>query len=69
MNKNPNESRTQPACILIEQFRRKGYNCKEIKDLDVTILILTHEKKPVAPDFKMPSTVVKDSYRNFIKSN
>ena len=69
MLKNPNGNRTQAACILIEQFRRKGYNCEEIKDEDVTILIMTHEKKPIAAPFKTPSQVVKDSYRNFIKAN
>jgi len=42
---SPKENRTQTALMLVEQFRRKGYSCRELKETDATILILTHEKK------------------------
>ena len=43
MYANPNENHT--TCILVEQFRRKGYNCEEVRQHDATILIVKHEKK------------------------
>ena len=42
---SPKENRTPTAFILVEQFRRKGYKCEEVKEGSNTILILTHEKK------------------------
>ena len=42
---NPKENRTPSTHILVEQFRSKGYNCRELKEEDATIIIFTHEKK------------------------
>jgi len=37
---NPNHS-----SFLIEQFQRKGYQVREIKERDTTLIILSHDKK------------------------
>jgi hypothetical protein len=44
MHTDPKKNRTQVDHILLDQFRRKGYKCKEVKQQDATILIFTHEK-------------------------
>lgn len=49
MYTDPKKNRIHPAFILVEQFRHKGYQCREIREEDSTILILTHGKK----SFKM----------------
>lgn len=45
MFKNPKENSIHTNCILMDQFRRKGYNCQEVKEKDSTILILKHQQK------------------------
>jgi hypothetical protein len=37
---NPNHS-----SLLIEQFQRKGYEVRQIKEKDTTLIIFSHEKK------------------------
>lgn len=67
MYANPNENRTYTACILGEQFRRKGYNCEEVRQKDATILILTHEKKII---HGLQNQGQRDPYHNFlVRSN
>lgn len=44
MYSNPNETYLKQHYILAEQFRLKGYSCKEVKEAHSTVLILTHER-------------------------
>ena len=65
MYANPNENQT--ACILGEQFRRKGYNCEEVRQKDATILIVTHEKKI---SYGLQHRTQRDPYHKFfVRSN
>jgi|KBSSwiStaDraftv2_1062776.scaffolds.fasta_scaffold3927277_1 hypothetical protein len=65
MYANPNENHT--ACILGEQFRRKGYNCEEVRQKDATILIVTHEKKI---SYGLQHRTQRDPYHKFfVRSN
>lgn len=63
MYTDPKKNRTHPAVILVEQFRHKGYQCREIREVDSTILILTHEKK----NFEMQ--VVTENHKKLFKAN
>ncbi len=45
MQTNPKENRTPLPFILIQEFRRKGYKCEEIREGNSTIFIMKHEKK------------------------
>lgn len=45
MQTNPKENRAPLPFILIEEFRRKGYKCEEIREENSTIFIMKHEKK------------------------
>lgn len=65
MHTNPKENPSQPDPILIEQFRRKGYRCEEVKQEDATILILRHEKKTA--DFI--SQIVNETYKDLLRGN
>ena len=65
MYANPNENHT--ACILGEQFRRKGYNCEEVRQQDATILIVKHEKKL---NYGLQNRPQRDPYHQFfVRSN
>lgn len=64
---NPNENRTRAACILGEQFRRKGYNCEEIREKDATILVFTHERNH--PNLSSISKAAADPLENFLRSD
>jgi hypothetical protein len=67
MYANPNENRTYTACILGEQFRRKGYKCEEVRQKDATILIVTHEKKI---SYGSQQRTQRDPYHKFfVRSN
>ena len=63
MYTDPKKNRTQPALILVEQFRHKGYQCEEIREEDSTILILKHDKKV----FEMQ--VLTENHKKFFKAN
>jgi len=65
MYTNPKENRTQVDHILLEQFRRKGYKCKEICEEDATLFIITHEKKH--SDFIIQT--VSETYKDSFKTN
>jgi hypothetical protein len=62
---NPKENRTHSSFILIEQFRRKGYRCEEVKEEKATIFIITHEKKGI-DSF---TQVVTETYKDLLKAN
>jgi hypothetical protein len=62
---NPKENRTQPDHILMEQFRRKGYQCEQILEQNATIFIITHERKNTEP----LSQVVTEVYKDLLKTN
>lgn len=61
---NPKENRTQNTCNLSEQFRHKGYQCREIREQDSTVLILTHEKR----HFEFVSQVT-GNYKTLLREN
>jgi hypothetical protein len=42
---NPKENQSYPNELLLEYFRRKGYQCKKIKEDNATVIIIRHEKK------------------------
>lgn len=42
---NPKKSRTQTTSCLVEQFRGKGYSCRELREEDATVIFFTHEKR------------------------
>jgi hypothetical protein len=65
MNTNPKKDRTQVDCILLEQFRRKGYVCEEIQEQDATIFIITHEKK----NTDMITQVMGENYKDLLRTN
>ena len=65
MYTNPKENRTQSPFILIEEFRRKGYKCQEIKEENATIFIITHEKNSIDPVLQ----IVNESYKDLLKAN
>jgi hypothetical protein len=44
MNSNPREIHAHLS-ILMEEFKRKGYQCREEKNAQVTIVYLSHDKK------------------------
>lgn len=46
MNTRPEENPQSFPGILVHQFRSKGYNCREVKQADAILLIITHEKRP-----------------------
>lgn len=63
MYTDPKKNRTHPAVILVEQFRHKGYQCREIREEESTILILTHGKR------SFETQVVTENYKKFFKAN
>ena len=44
MNSNPREINAHLS-LLMEEFRRKGYHCREIKEAHSTIVYLNHDIK------------------------
>ena len=44
MNSNPREINAHLS-LLLEEFRRKGYQCREVKEAHSTIVYLSHDKK------------------------
>ena len=62
MQANPQKNRVFVDEILLEQFRRKGYNCKEIKEVNATIFLIIHPHDHVRP----PLT---ETYKKLLKSN
>lgn len=44
MNSNPREINAHLS-LLLEEFRRKGYQCREIKEAHSTVVYLSHDKK------------------------
>jgi hypothetical protein len=50
---------------LLEQFRRKGYKCEEIKEKDATIFIITHEKK----NADVITQVMNEKYKDLFRTN
>ena len=65
MYTNPKKSRTHIDDILIEQFRRKGYQCEEILQDVATTFIIKHDKKPS----EFITSVLTDSYKDLLKAN
>jgi hypothetical protein len=67
---SPIENRTPPDCILVNQFRHKGYSCKEIIEEDATILILTHDKLQLhAHEAAKPQTQLPSHFPAFFRVN
>jgi hypothetical protein len=64
MYTNPKENRTRTESVLLEQFRKKGYQCKEIKEQDATTFIIRHEKKNTDV-----SQLVSETYKDLLKKN
>lgn len=64
MYSNPKENRTYINQILIDQFRRKGYTCKEVETQGSTILIMTCEKKNTTL-----TQVMNENYKDFLRTN
>lgn len=44
MNSNPREISAHLS-LLLEEFRRKGYQCREVKEAHSTIVYLIHDNK------------------------
>ena len=44
MNSNPREINAHLS-LLMEEFKRKGYQCREVKEAHSTIVYLSHDKK------------------------
>ncbi|MGZ8538850.1 MAG: hypothetical protein ACXWV9_11335 [Flavisolibacter sp.] len=44
MNSNPKEINAHLS-LLMEEFKRKGYQCREVKETHSTIVYLSHDKK------------------------
>jgi hypothetical protein len=65
MHTDPKKNRTQVDCILLEEFRRKGYKCQEIEQQDATIFIITHGKK--ITDITTP--VINETHKGLFKAN
>lgn len=65
MHANPKENRTRLDHILLEQFLRKGYKCKEILKDEATIFIITHERKTS----EVITQLVNESYKELRKAN
>lgn len=65
MYSNPKKDRTPPGCILIEQFRHKGYQCREIREGNSTIFILTHQQKQTG----IVLQAIAGNHKNFLKTN
>lgn len=65
MQTNPKENHVYLPVILIEEFRRKGYKCQEIKEENATIFIMTHEKKSTDPLLQ----ILNESNRHTPKAN
>ena len=65
MHTNPKENRTGIDHFLLEQFLRKGYKCKEIREEDATTFIITHEKK----NTDVITQVVNESYKDLLGAN
>ena len=68
MHTNPKENRTQPDFILIEEFRRKGYQYREVREEGVTTIFLTHDKKTAGQKEQFPETT-QGSLRKFLGYN
>ena len=65
MHTNPKENRTRVDNILLEQFRRKGYNCEEIPEKEATVFIITHEKK----NTDTITQVMNEKYKDLLRAN
>ena len=65
MHANPKENRTLLDHMLLEQFLRKGYKCKEILEDEATIFIITHEKRTS----EVITQVMNESYKELRKAN
>lgn len=65
MYTNPKENRTRIDHILLEEFRRKGYKCEEIREQDATIFIITHEKK----NTEVITQIMTKAYKDFSGAN
>lgn len=65
MHANPKENRTRLDHILLEQFLRKGYKCKEILEDEATIFIIAHEKRTS----EVITQVMNESYKELRKAN
>jgi hypothetical protein len=62
---NPKKNQIDANPVLIEQFRRKGYKCEEVKEKDATVFIITHEKK----NTELITHVMNDAYKNLLKAD
>jgi hypothetical protein len=69
MNTNPKENRIHTSKILIEEFQRKGYQCKEVKENDATILYLTHEKKGTVQKTEFFPQMIQEPFKKFLGFN
>jgi len=65
MYTNPKENRTQIDHILLEQFRRKGYNCEEVCEENATIFIIKHQKK----HSEVIAQAINENYKDLFKTN
>jgi hypothetical protein len=65
MHTDPKKNRTHVDHILLEQFRRKGYKCEEVKEPDATVFIITHEKK----NTDIVAQVISETYKGLFKAN
>ena len=46
MNSNPREIKAHLS-LLMEEFKRKGYQCREVKEAHSTVVYLSHDKKVI----------------------
>jgi hypothetical protein len=63
MYTDPKQNLIQVDHILIEQFRRKGYKCEEIKEQNATIIIISHERK------NADTPPLNETYKDLLKAN
>ena len=66
---NPKENRTQSTLVLIEEFQRKGYQCRQEQQQDATVIFLTHEKKNATKTTGFFPEASHESVKNFLRLN
>lgn len=63
MSTNPKENRPYSNEVLFERFRCKGYRCEQVKEENVTVFIIRHEKKNADGVSLLTNEVYKDFSR------
>lgn len=64
MSAHRKENRLHTSAVLIEQFLRKGYQCREIRLGESTLLVLTHDRRSSSL-----SGELKQVYAQYLKPN